>query len=168
MNCLVRRTVSMKGKKSNNMLDEMQDNKLLKIEEFGFWLVFWVLFAAILLQALMGTTLKELAGEIVALFAAGVYIAISSLKNGLWTRKYAPTLKANLITSAIPSFILGVLNAVRAFVILKKPIEFGVTAQIAAISVGAYIACFALLEVFRLIYEKRRRKLDDTEAEDER
>ena len=37
----------MKYKKSNNMLDEMQDNKLLKIEEFGFWLVFWILTAAI-------------------------------------------------------------------------------------------------------------------------
>ena len=78
----------MKYKKSKNMLDEMQDNKLLKIEEFGFWLVFWILFAAILLQALIGTTLKELAGEIAALLAASVYIVFSSLKNGLWTRKF--------------------------------------------------------------------------------
>ena len=61
--------------KSNNMLDEMQDRKLLTMEEFGFWLVFWILVAAILLQALMGTTLKELAGEIAALLAASVYMA---------------------------------------------------------------------------------------------
>ena len=158
----------MKYKKSKNMLDEMQDNKLLKIEEFGFWLVFWILVAAILLQALMGTTLKELAGEIAALLAASVYIAFSSLKNGLWTRKYTPKLKTNVIASIIPSFILGVFNAIRAFVILKKPIEFGTTIQIATMCMGVYILCFALLEVFRLIYKKRRGKLDDIEDEKER
>lgn len=158
----------MKNEKSNTMLDEMQDNKLLKIEEFGFWLVFWVLAAAVLLQALMGTTLKELVGEIAALLAASVYIAFSSLKNGLWTRKYAPTLKANVIASAIPSLIFGAIHAVRAFIILRKPIEFRATLQIVAMCAGVYILCFALLEVFRLIYRRRREKLDDIEDEKER
>lgn len=155
----------MTYKKSENMLDEMQDGKLLKIEELGFWVVFWILVAAILLQALMGTTLKELAGEIAALLAASVYIAFSSLKNGLWTRKYAPTFKTNAIASAIPSLIFGAINAVRAFVILKKPIEFDTTVQIAAMCVGVYVLCLALLEAFGLIYKKRRNKLDDIEDE---
>ena len=31
-------------------------------------------------------TLKEIAGEIVVLVAASIYIAAASLKNGLWTR----------------------------------------------------------------------------------
>ena len=154
--------------KSNNMLDEMQDRKLLTMEEFGFWLVFWILVAAILLQALMGTTLKELAGEIAALLAASVYIVFSSLKNGLWTRKYTSTLKTNAIASAIPSLIFGVINAVRAFVILKKPIEFRTAIQIAAMCIGVYVLCFVLLAVFCLIYKKRREKLDDIEEEKER
>ena len=158
----------MKNKKSKNMLDEMQDNKLLKIEEVGFWLVFWILVAAILLQALMGTTLKELVGEIVALSAASVYIVGSNLKNGLWTRKNTPTLKTNAIASLIPSFVFGTINAVRAFVILKKPIEFRSTIQIIAMCFGVYILCFALLEILCLIYKKRREKLDDTEDENEK
>ena len=49
--------------KSNKQLDEMQESKLLKIQEKGFWLVFWILFAAIFVQALIGMTLKEIAGE---------------------------------------------------------------------------------------------------------
>ena len=159
----------MKNKKSKNMLDEMQDRKLLKIEEFGFWLVFWVLFAVILLQALMGATLKELAGEIAALFAASVYIAFSSLKNGLWGRSYnTPTLKAVVIASVLASVIFGIINAVRAFVILKNPVELGAVVQIAALCVGVFILCFALMEVFRLIYKKRRGKLDDIEEEEEK
>ena len=66
--------------KSNKQLDEMQESKLLKIQEKGFWLVFWVLFAAIFVQALIGMTLKEIAGEIVVLVAASIYIAAASLK----------------------------------------------------------------------------------------
>lgn len=78
--------------KSNKQLDEMQENKLLKIQEKGFWLVFWILFAAIFVQALIGMTLKEIAGEIVVLVAASIYIAAASLKNGLWTRNIQPTI----------------------------------------------------------------------------
>ena len=158
----------MKNKKSENMFDEMQDRKLLKIEEVGFWLVFWVLFAVILLQALMGATLKELAGEIAVLLAASVYIVSSNLKNGLWGRSYTPTLKAVVIASVLASVIFGIINAVRAFVILKNPVEPGAIFQIAALCVGVFILCFALMEVFRLIYKKRRRKLDDIEEEEEK
>ena len=50
---------------------------------------------------------------------------------------------------------------------MKKPIEFGTTIQIVAMCVGVYILCFALLEVFRLIYKKRRSELDDIEDEKE-
>ena len=93
--------------KSNKQLDEMQESKLLKIQEKGFWLVFWVLFAAIFVQALIGMTLKEIAGEIVVLVAASIYIAAASLKNGLWTRNIQPTIKSNLATSIIPALILA-------------------------------------------------------------
>lgn len=96
--------------KSNKQLDEMQESKLLKIQEKGFWLVFWVLFAAIFVQALIGMTLKEIAGEIVVLVAASIYIAAASLKNGLWTRNIQPTIKSNLATSIIPALILGVFG----------------------------------------------------------
>lgn len=157
----------MKDKKSKNILDEMQDGKLLKIEEVGFWLVFWILAAVILLQLLMGTTLKELAGETAALLAASVYIAVSSLKNGLWTRKYAPTWKTNVMASAVPSLLFGAIHAIRAFAVRKRPVGFGAVAQIVAMCAGVYILCFALLEVFRLIHKKRRRKLDEIEDERE-
>lgn len=93
--------------KSNKQLDEMQESKLLKIQEKGFWLVFWILFAAIFVQALIGMTLKEIAGEIVVLVAASIYIAAASLKNGLWTRNIQPTIKSNLATSIIPALILA-------------------------------------------------------------
>ena len=97
------------------------------------------------------------------------FIAFSNLKNGLWGRSYnTPTLKAVVIASVLASVIFGILNAVRAFVILKNPVELGAVVQIAALCVGVFILCFALMEVFRLIYKKRRGKLDDIEEEEEK
>ena len=49
--------------KSNKQLDEMQESKLLKIQERGFWLVFWILFAAIFVQALIASIDKGTRGS---------------------------------------------------------------------------------------------------------
>ena len=49
--------------KSNKQLDEMQESKLLKIQEKGFWLVFWILFAAIFVQALIASIDKGTRGS---------------------------------------------------------------------------------------------------------
>ena len=42
--------------KKNN-LDEMQDRKLLKLEEYGFWIMFWTLAAAIVIQLVTGAAM---------------------------------------------------------------------------------------------------------------
>lgn len=150
--------------KSNKQLDEMQECKLLKIQEKGFWLVFWVLFAAIFVQALIGTTLKEIAGEIVVLVVASIYIAAASLKNGLWTRNTQPTVKVNLATSIIPALILGVFWAIRSIVVLDKPISES-SVQIIIVILSAYVVCFLMLEILRRVYKHRREKLDDVEED---
>ena len=83
----------MRRKQSKNNLDEMQDSKLLKIEEAGLWLSFWGLMAAVIIQFVIGTTLKEIAGEIAVLAIQSIYIAFTTIRNGLWTRSYSPTKK---------------------------------------------------------------------------
>lgn len=150
--------------KSNKQLDEMQESKLLKIQEKGFWLVFWILFAAIFVQALIGMTLKEIAGEIVVLVAASIYIAAASLKNGLWTRNIQPTIKSNLATSIIPALILGVFWTIRSIVILDKSISES-SVQIVIAVLSAYVVCFLMLEILRRVYKHQREKLDDVEEE---
>ena len=86
-----------------NNLDEMQDQKLLKMEEYGFWIMFWALAIAIVVQLIIGSTFKEVIGEIAVLFIGSIYIAVTSLKNGLWTRTSTPSMKGNAITSIVPA-----------------------------------------------------------------
>jgi len=151
----------MKYKKSKYSLDEMQDHKLLKIEETGFWLSFWVSFAVIVIQVLVGASLKEIAGEMIILFVASIYIAFSSIKSGLWTRNHMPSLKTNALTSIIPSLAIGAFNSIRAFIVLKQEIRPNLIIQFFLIMLAVYVICLVILEVLRLIYKKRRDKLED-------
>ena len=152
--------------KNKHKLDEMQERKLLKLEEAGFWLIFWLLFAAIILQVIINGDVKAITGELVVLIVASVYIAFTSLKNGVWSKSSAPTLKANILTSFVPALLLGVFQAVRAFVVLKKEVTTDLILKIVGLMLIVYTVCLVLLEAMRGIYNKRRNDLDAVGDED--
>ena len=66
----------MTKKKRMDKLDEMQNQKLLKLEEYGFWIMFWVLLASIVVQLFTGAGIKEIIGEIVVLLIGSIYLSI--------------------------------------------------------------------------------------------
>lgn len=150
----------MRYKQSKHALDEMQENQLLRIEEIGFWITFWSIFAVIVIQAIIEPNFKTVAGEIVVLLIASIYIAVTSIQNGLWSKSHIPTLKSNVISSCIPAVFLGGIYAIRAFGILKKDITSSIVCKIAIVMIGIYVICLAMLEVLRLLYNKRRSRLE--------
>ena len=148
-----------------NILDEMQDQKMLKLEEYGFWILFWALTAAILVQLLMGGTLRQIAGEAIVLLIGSVFYVFSSLRNGLWTRNVVPTRKGNVSAAIIAALLVGVLNMVK---LLKKPDAGTNDILIAAAFVAAaFVICYIVLELFRFVYQNRRAKLDDVDEKTE-
>ena len=62
----------MMKKNRTNRLDEMQNQKLMKLEEYGFWIMFWTLLASIVVQLILGCSLKEVLGEIVVFLIGSV------------------------------------------------------------------------------------------------
>ena len=145
--------------------DEMQDQKMLKLEEYGFWIVFWSLAVIILVQLITGGTIRQIAGELAALFIGSVFIAFTYLKNGLWTRSSTPTRKGNALTSIIPAVLIGAIHIVK--IVKNQEIKTNDILITAAVMAAAYAACFIVLELFRTVYQKRRSKLDDTGEENE-
>ena len=87
--------------KGNNRLDEMQEQKLLKIEHVGVWIAFWGLFAAIVIQMITGGAgaLLQIAGEITVFMLLAFYLLVACIKNGIWDRKLVPSLKTHLLIS---------------------------------------------------------------------
>ena len=61
-------------KKHAGNLDEMQNQKLLKLEEYGFWIVFWALLLSMIVQIIAGAGIKEVVGEIIVFLIGSVYL----------------------------------------------------------------------------------------------
>ena len=94
----------MMKKAHKNNLDEMQDQKLLKLEEYGFWVMFWALAVSIVVQLIIGGTIKEVLGEIIILLVGSVYLSAATLKNGLWART---SVQCRSALSPVREFLAG-------------------------------------------------------------
>ena len=147
-----------------NHLDEMQDQKLLKIEEYGFWVMFWALVCAIVIQLIIGGSIKEVLGEIIVLLISSVYISVTTLKNGLWTRTSIPTRKGNALASIIPAVVICAIHIFK--MIQNNRMETKQLMITAAIAAAVYAGCFVILEAFRIAYNKRRAALDDIDEKE--
>ena len=147
-----------------NRLDEMQDQKLLKLEEAGFWILFWALSLAILVQLLTGGSFRQIAGELIVLAIGSIWLAVTTLKNGLWTRESAPTRKGNALASIIPAVLIGAIHVFKLN--MKDGLQPRSLLITAGISAAVYALCFGILELFRAAYNKRRSALDDIPDEE--
>lgn len=100
-------------RKQCSHLDEMQEQKMLKIEHNGCWFAFWALLICQAVQLLLNLDkpdlFQKIAGEWIVFLILAVYLAISYLRNGIWNRNANPTPKGNLIGSSIAAGITGLL-----------------------------------------------------------
>ena len=65
-----------------NQLDEMQERTMLTIESRGFWLVWSLLLVVLLVEGLLGFTMREMAGTWAVFMISCVYIVAACLRAG--------------------------------------------------------------------------------------
>lgn len=143
-------------------LDEMQKQTLLKIESCGFWAL-WVLLAALIIESLLGFTLREMAAEWFIFMLGSAYSVISDLRAGIWDRH----LKANTKTNAAVSVVGGAAVFVWGLI---KFAEFGMgVAALQAVIMGVctWVLCFALLQLIMKAYKKRHAELENPKEDDD-
>ena len=143
-------------KQSN--LDEMQEQALLKIEHYGFWLAFWGLLTIMAIQALLGVAFSSLLGEWIIFMVLCVYALVSCLRHGLWDRNLKPNLKTNLLVSILPGLAVGVFDILLFHANETEPLDYLLIGAIPALI--TFVLCFVALTVCSALYKKRRRKLD--------
>lgn len=83
-----------------NRLDEMQEQTMRKIESHGFWLLWYSLLAAWIVQTVFGAVDKA-AGEWVVFMIGCIYMVVACLRNGLWERHFSDTPPANAVYSLV-------------------------------------------------------------------
>jgi len=139
-----------------NNLDEMQEQKLLKIEHNGMWFAYWGLFASIFIQVIAE---KDFTGEFTIFMLLSVYVAVACLKNGIWDRRLKPTLKTNLIVSLIGALFVGAFQIALNFKELGYiDIRLGIRPF-----TNVLIICFLLMQFCSFLYKRKVNKLEETE-----
>ncbi|MDY5564089.1 MAG: DUF6773 family protein [Candidatus Limivicinus sp.] len=152
--------------KKNN-LDEMQEQKLLKLESRGFWLIWWALLAAMAVQLLVyGVEAYHLLlGEWVVFMLASVYMAAACIKQGLWDRKLKPNFRTNLLISLLAAVVAGGFMGVYSYR------SFGAAEAacwtVALVGGCTFALCLLALSLSALAYKKRRQQLDEGEGSEE-
>ncbi len=155
----------MKLNNQKNNLDERQEQTLLMIESNGFWIGFWGLFIAMLVELFFyGFDVKALAGEWIVFMIMAVVLVIRCMKNGIWDRKLRPTPKTNLIVSLIAGGVMGVFNGVMSYRSYHKP--GGACAVGIVFFIIISVLLMAMLSIMGKAYQSRVKKLEEGEDEE--
>ena len=153
----------LKNRKNN--LDEMQEQKALKIEHNGCWLAFWGLLIAIIVQIIFSKDLTRVAGEGIVFMVLSLYIMIDCLRNGIWDRKLKPDGKTNLLASLIAGGADLVICFSAAFFRTGKPYGALIAGVISGVIVFA--GCFLCLTLATKRVKKKQRELEEEPAEED-
>lgn len=149
-----------------NNLDEMQEQRLLKIEHNGYWLAFWGLLAAMVVQLFMGFEFRMLAGEWIIFIVLALYLSIACLRAGIWDRKLRPTSRTNLVVSVIAGAATGIIMAV------VKYVQYGSIAGSLAVGLLLFLVtaglCFFALTMCVAMLKKRVKTLEQEADADEK
>ena len=94
-----------------NVLDEMQEQTMSKIERRGFWLMWGGLLAAMVIQQLTGNAEKA-TGEGVVFMAGCIYTCVECVRNGLWDRHLSSSMGANAVYSLLAAVAVTVLSLI--------------------------------------------------------
>lgn len=147
--------------KRKNNLDEMQEQKLLRIEHNGAWFAFWGLLIAILIQSLNGgaNEFRNIIGELVVFLGLDLYLLVACMKNGIWDRKLRANTKTNIIVSLVGGTVVGLLYFISSYLKYHKLLG-SIATGIIMLSMTA-ILTFIALSACVSIYKKRVKKLEE-------
>lgn len=145
--------------KTINLLDERQEQVLLKIEHNGYLIAFWGLLAVLLAEAFfLDMELKAMAGEWIVFMVLSVYVSAASARNGIWDRRLKPDAKSNARIAGAAALIFGALVGVGFYLrIPERPLgclALGAVTAVAMFGVLMLTLSLAARKVKRVTQEQ--------------
>lgn len=150
-------------------VDERQEMDLLQIEHYGFWLMFWMLLAEIIIQGVVLDGGDKIFGEGIVFMGTCVFVVIGWIRKGVWSyqAKKVPGVKSYLLYSLITALISGALGALMG--VKENPGNLSaIMFRGVMVAVNALWVTFFVLLVVGGIAKGREKKLEmEAIAEDE-
>lgn len=151
-------------------VDERQELELLKVEHTGFWSVYWMLLASVLVQGVvMNKGLAEVLPEFIIFMISCVIIIVGCARKGLWSyqSRKVPGVKSYLmysvITGVLAGLFFGIVNTTKWAGGDVKTIVISVILHI----IGFFAVTFVAFLIIGGIAKKREAKLAEVDFEDE-
>lgn len=141
---------------NKQVLDEREMQEMYRIEHSGFWLMYGLLCASVLVQLLGGAPMRQMAGELAVLIVTSVVMVIANVRHGIWDTNSRPSLRGNALYAAGSGLCVAVLLFV---------VSGNIAAALAA-GVCAGLLCFAALSLL-MHYMRRRQEKRDAELDNE-
>ena len=138
------------------VLDERGMQEMYRLEHAGLWLMYGLLCAAVVIQALAGAKLLQMAGELAVMIITSAVMVIANVRHGIWDENSRPSMRGN----AVCSVGAGISTALLLCVISRN-----IAASLAA-GAAAGVLCFAALTVL-MRYMLRRQAKQEAELENE-
>lgn len=146
---------------SENNLDEMQEQKLLHIEKWGFWMLFWLIALDLCAKCILGMRNWETVSEMICFVIAGLFVVVMCVKNGIWDRHIKANRKANLRLSIVAGFLVTAINSPLYFQNAGGRWTWGILAAAVVSALCTFTLTFILLSVFTAAYKKRLHHMED-------
>lgn len=140
-----------------NLLDEMQEQTMCKIESRGCHVFFFGLTAALVIQTAMGAGQEQILGEGIVLVLGALYLLVEYIRHGLWERHLTATAGTNFLCALAAAVVVGIFTFARN----------GHWPGALCVAVFSGLLGFAALQWCMMLTMKRRKTLDEPEEENE-
>lgn len=150
-------------------VDERQEMELMKVERMGFWVMYFMLFAIIVIDWILKFDfLDPMLGIWLTFMVGSMIIIIGCGRKGLWTyqSRKVPGIKSWLMYS----LIAGVFNMIVGLIYgLRLPMEDPITVMACMIGFGVFtfILTFIVFAIYGSITKKQEEKLEAINYEDD-
>jgi cation transport ATPase len=154
--------------KWKNNLDEMQEQKLQRIESGGFWIAYWGLLAVMAFHLFRGGIEAGAAmlPEWALFMFLSVYIVVRCLRGGIWDRRLKANFKTNLIVSLIAGGAMFLFNTI-LFWKRFPDMPGGAVAGGAVAGIFTAVLCLVILSLCASLLKRKQRKLEEEPEEDD-
>lgn len=162
--------MKLKCKWFEKKVDERQEMDLLKVEHMGFWLMYYMLLAAIFIQIfLFDDGFEMAAGEWIIFMSISIICLIGWIRKGVWsyqTRK-VPGVRSYLKYSIISAIGLGIVFGVAFSFKWNDTSPSGIIMRIISTMITMFIIIFPTFLVAGTIARRREKKLSDKDFEED-
>lgn len=152
-------------KPRKNLLDEMQEQKMLRIEHNGFWIAFIGLCVVIVTQLFVLRDVAMVAGEVAMLAVLAGYMEVACIRNGIWDRKLKANAKTNFWVSLVGGMVAGLLVAMLTAYHFD---EIQRVVRSSSASAGlTFVLCEIALTLSTFFYKRKKREQEELADQEE-